>query len=100
MLMVVYDTIVVTQQTACQLVMEASDDDGKADSWSVNTVSVGYTMGALTVHIELTIKLTQNYDASAAYTMGGTLCTAGTDEIEQHYVGITHCWSAVFDSTH
>ena len=54
----------------------------------INTVSLGYTMGALTVSYKADDQATQNYDVSAAYTMGSTVITVATDENEQHSVGI------------
>ena len=70
--------------------LEVKDDDGNgAASETINTVSVGYTMGALSVSYDADDQATQNYDAKVTYTMGGTVLSAGTDEIESHYVGIT-----------
>jgi outer membrane protein OmpU len=70
--------------------MEASDDDGSDGAGDVvNTVSLGYTMGALTLAYSGDDQSTQNYDASAAYTMGGTVITAATDENEQHSIGVS-----------
>ncbi|MDB4594168.1 porin [Paracoccaceae bacterium] len=70
--------------------LEVKDDDGNgAISDTINTVSVGYTMGAMSVSYDADDQATQNYDAKATYTMGGTVLSAGTDEIESHYVGIT-----------
>ena len=70
--------------------LEVKDDDGNgAASDTINTVSVGYTMGAISVSYDADDQATQNYDASASYTVGGTVLSAGTDEIESHYVGIT-----------
>jgi outer membrane protein OmpU len=70
--------------------MEASDDDGSAGAGDVvNTVSVGYTMGALTLAYSGDDQAIQNYDASAAYTMGGTVITAATDENEQHSLAVS-----------
>ena len=70
--------------------LEVKDDDGNGTaSDTINTVSVGYTMGALSVSYDADDQATQNYDAKVTYTMGGTVLSAGTDEIESHYVGIT-----------
>ena len=70
--------------------LEVKDDDGNgATSETINTVSVGYTMGAMSVSYDADDQATQNYDAKVTYTMGGTVLSAGTDEIESHYVGIT-----------
>ena len=70
--------------------LEVKDDDGNgAASDTINTVSVGYTMGAMSVSYDADDQATQNYDAKVTYTMGGTVLSAGTDEIESHYVGIT-----------
>ena len=70
--------------------LEVKDDDGNgAASETINTVSVGYTMGAMSVSYDADDQATQNYDAKVTYTMGGTVLSAGTDEIESHYVGIT-----------
>ena len=69
--------------------LEVSDDDGDAGSDdTINTVSVGYTMGAMSVSYDADDQATQNYDAKVTYTMGGTVLSAGTDEIESHYLGI------------
>ncbi len=70
--------------------LEVKDDDGNGTaSDTINTVSVGYTMGAMSVSYDADDQATQNYDAKVTYTMGGTVLSAGTDEIESHYVGIT-----------
>ena len=45
-------------------------------------------MGALTVSYKADDQSTQNYDVSAAYTLGATVITVATDENEQHSVGI------------
>ena len=69
--------------------LEVKDDDGNgATSETINTVAVGYTMGAMSVSYDADDQATQNYDAKVTYTMGGTVLSAGTDEIESHYVGI------------
>jgi outer membrane protein OmpU len=62
---------------------------GAADASAINTVSVGYTMGALTLSYAADDRATQNYDVSASYTIGGTVITAATDENEQHSIGIS-----------
>lgn len=70
--------------------LEVKDNDGNGTaSDTINTVSVGYTMGAMSVSYDADDQATQNYDAKVTYTMGGTVLSAGTDEIESHYVGIT-----------
>ena len=70
--------------------LEVKDDDGNGTaSDSVNTVSLGYTMGAVAVSYDVDDQTDQDYDAKVTYTMGGTVLSAGTDEIESHYVGIT-----------
>ncbi len=70
--------------------LEASDDDGKtATKSTVNTVSVGYTIGAIAISYDADDQTDQDYDAKVTYTMGDTVLSAGTDEIESHYVGIT-----------
>ena len=70
--------------------LEVKDDDGSAGAGgTINTVSIGYTMGAMSVSYDADDQATQNYDAKVTYTMGGTVLSAGTDEIESHYVGIT-----------
>ena len=69
--------------------LEASDDDGSDGAADVvNTVSLGYTMGALAIAYSADDQATQNYDVSAAYTMGGTVITAASDENEQHSVKV------------
>jgi predicted amidohydrolase len=52
-----------------------------AQAARINTVSVGYTMGAMTVSYDADDQATQNYDAKVTYTMGGTVLSAGTDEM-------------------
>jgi outer membrane protein OmpU len=78
--------------------MEASDDDGSdgttvagvtTNADTVNTVSLGYTMGALAIAYSADDQATQNYDVSATYTMGATSVTAATDENEQHSIGVS-----------
>ena len=70
--------------------LEVKDDDGNgATSETINTFAVCYTMGAMSVSYDADDQATQNYDAKVTYTMGGTVLSAGTDEIESHYVGIT-----------
>ena len=70
--------------------LEVKDDDGNgATSETINTVSLGYTMGAVAVSYDVDDQTDQDYDAKVTYTMGGTVLSAGTDEVESHYVGIT-----------
>ena len=70
--------------------LEVKDNDGSAGSGgTINTVSVGYTMGAMTISYDADDQADQDYDAKVTYTMGDTVLSAGTDEIESHYVGIT-----------
>jgi hypothetical protein len=77
--------------------IESADTDGSAAANSaVNTVSVGYTMGAMTISYDSDDKATtatnpvgNHYDAKVTYTMGDTVLSAGTDEVESHYVGLT-----------
>jgi len=76
--------------------METADVDGSGSGSTVNTVSVGYTMGALTIAYDSDDKATttanpvgNHYDAKITYTMGDTVLSAGTDEVESHYVGLT-----------
>ena len=84
-----YDLILGYAANDLSVGMHASDDDGKvATLGTVNTVSVGYTMGALALAYKADDRATQNYDASAAYTVGGTVLTASTDENEQHSLKI------------
>ena len=84
-----YETIMGYSANGLSVGLEISDDDGEGSGGTVNTVSVGYTMGALSIGYDADDQATQNYDASATYTVGGTVLSAGTDEIESHYVGIT-----------
>jgi hypothetical protein len=84
-----YETIMGYSANGLSVGLEISDDDGEGSGGTVNTVSVGYTMGALSIGYDADDQATQNYDASANYTVGGTVLSAGTDEIESHYVGIT-----------
>lgn len=70
--------------------LEVKDNDGNGTaSDTINTVSVGYTMGAMTISYDADDQTDQDYDAKVTYTMGDTVLSAGTDEIESHYVGIT-----------
>jgi hypothetical protein len=53
-------------------------------------------MGAMTVSYDSDDKATtatnpvgNHYDAKITYTMGDTVLSAGTDEVESHYVGLT-----------
>ena len=85
-----YDLILGYAANGLSVGLHASDDDGKiATKSAVNTFSVGYTMGALTVAYKADDQDAQDYDASVAYTIGGTVITAATDENEQHSVGIS-----------
>ena len=70
--------------------LEVKDDDGNGTaSDTINTVSVGYTMGAMAISYEADDQTDHDYDAKVTYTMGDTVLSAGTDEIESHYVGIS-----------
>ena len=70
--------------------LEVKDDDGSTGSaGTINTVSLGYTMGAVAISYDVDDQTDQDYDAKVTYTMGGTVLSAGTDEVESHYVGIT-----------
>jgi outer membrane protein OmpU len=101
-----YDLILGYTANGLSVGLHASDDDGDnsaqttvgnaafvaandPDASAVNTVSIGYTMGALTVSYKADDKTPQDYDASASYTIGGTVITAATDENEQHSIGIS-----------
>jgi hypothetical protein len=85
-----YDLILGYAANGLSVGLHASDDDGKvATKSAVNTVSVGYTTGALTVSYKADDQDSQDYDVSAAYTIGGTVITAATDENEQHSIGIS-----------
>ena len=85
-----YDLILGYAANGLSVGLHASDDDGKvATKSAVNTFSVGYTTGALTVSYEADDQDSQDYDVSASYTIGGTVITAATDENEQHSVGIS-----------
>jgi len=80
--------------TNAELIEDAATRAGVAapaatDASVINTVSVGYTIGALTLSYAADDQATQNYDVSAAYTIGGTVITAATDENEQHSIGIS-----------
>ena len=79
-----------TQKTAphSAAALKAAAAAAAADADAVNTFSIGYTMGALTVTYKADDQATQNYDVSAAYTLGSTVITVATDENEQHSVGI------------
>jgi len=77
--------------------LEVADTDGSASGKAVNTISLGYTMGALTVSYDADDKATvandnrggSDYDAKITYTMGSTVLSAGTDEAQAHYAGLT-----------
>ena len=82
--------------------LEVSDDDGNnaadllttstaddADESAINTVSIGYTMGAMTISYDVDDQDDQDYDAKVTYTLGDTVLSAGTDESESHYAGIS-----------
>ncbi len=85
-----YDLILGYAANGLSVGLHASDDDGKvATKSAVNTVSVGYTMGALALSYKADDQDSQDYDVSAAYTIGGTVITAATDENEQHSIGIS-----------
>jgi outer membrane protein OmpU len=84
-----YDTIMSYAANGLSVGLHISDDDGSGPNGAVNTVSVGYTMGALTISYAADDQASQDYDVKATYTMGDTVLSAGSDEIESHYVGIT-----------
>ena len=78
--------------------LEVADTDGSgATASAVNTISIGYTMGALTVSYDADDKASatgrndagSDYDAKITYTMGDTVLSAGTDELQAHYAGLT-----------
>lgn len=77
--------------------LEVADTDGSGAGSSVNTISLAYTMGALTVSYDADDKATvandnrggSDYDAKVTYTMGTTVLSAGTDEAESHYAGLS-----------
>ena len=76
--------------------LETADTDGSGSGSTVNTVSVGYTMGAMSISYDSDDKATtsanpvgNHYDAKITYTMGDTVLSAGTDEVESHYVGLS-----------
>ena len=77
--------------------MEVADTDGSGSGKAVNIISLGYTMGALTVSYDADDKATvandnrggSDYDAKITYTMGNTVLSAGTDEVQSHYAGLT-----------
>ena len=76
--------------------LEVSDDDGEtATLGTVNTVSLGYTMGAIGISYDVDDQDDQEYDAKVTYTMGNTVLSAGTDESESHYAGISTILLAV-----
>jgi hypothetical protein len=79
-----------TQKTAphSAAALLAAATAAATDADAINTFSIGYTMGALTVSYKADDQATQNYDVSAAYTLGSTVITVATDENEQHSVGI------------
>ena len=77
--------------------LEVADTDGSGAGKAVNTISLGYTMGALTVSYDADDKASvtgdnsagSDYDAKITYTMGATVLSAGTDEVQAHYAGLT-----------
>ena len=76
----------VAQTTVGNAAFVAADD---ADESAINTVSIGYTMGAMTISYDVDDQDDQDYDAKVTYTMGDTVLSAGTDESESHYAGIS-----------
>jgi outer membrane protein OmpU len=113
-----YDLILGYAANGMSVGLHASDDDGDntvdlaadaavvaaggvtsaaltADDAVINTVSVGYTIGDLALSYAADDRATQNYDASAAYTIGGTVLTAATDENEQHSLKIATSFGGV-----
>jgi outer membrane protein OmpU len=84
-----YETLISYSANGLSVGIEISDDDGEGPNGAVNTVSVGYTMGAMTVSYDVDDQAAQDYDALVTYTMGDTVLSAGTDESESHYAGIT-----------
>jgi len=97
-----YELILGYAANGMSVGLQASDDDGDnsadlldadatndADASAINTVSVGYTIGALALSYKADDQATQNYDVSATYTIGATALTAATDENEQHSIGIS-----------
>lgn len=77
--------------------LEVADTDGSGAGKAVNTISVGYTLGALTVSYDADDKASatgrndagSDYDAKVTYTMGATVLSAGTDELQAHYAGLS-----------
>ena len=84
-----YETIMSYSANGLSVGLEISDDDGEGSGGAVNTVSVGYTIGAMTVSYDVDDQADQDYDAKVTYTIGDTVLSAGTDEVESHYAGIT-----------
>jgi len=84
-----YDLILGYAANGMSVGLHASDDDGKGVKTVVNTVSVGYTVGALGLSYKADDQAAQNWDAGATYTMGATVLSAGTDEMESAYVGLS-----------
>ena len=84
-----YETLISYSANGLSVGIEISDDDGEGPNGAVNTVSVGYTMGAMTVSYDVDDQAAQDYDALVTYTMGDTVLSAGTDESESHFAGIT-----------
>lgn len=84
-----YDLILGYAANGMSVGLHASDDDGKGVKTVVNTVSVGYKVGALGLSYKADDQAAQNWDAGATYTMGATVLSAGTDEMESAYVGLS-----------
>jgi len=70
--------------------LQVEDNDGAKGGKAVNTLSVGYTVGDLTLKYSQNDKTTQEYDVSVAYALGtGATVTIASDEDEANSVGIT-----------
>ena len=50
--------------------------------------SIGAELGVVE-HLDKRRDVGNHYDAKITYTMGDTVLSAGTDEVESHYVGLT-----------
>jgi len=70
--------------------LRTKDNDGAKGGKAVNTLSVGYVVGDLTLKYSQNDKSTQEYDVSLAYALGtGATVTLASDENEAHSVGIS-----------
>ena len=69
--------------------LQVEDNDGAKGGKAVNTISIGYVVGDLTLKYSQNDKSKQEYDVSVAYALGtGATVTIASDENEANSVGI------------